>query len=237
MVRQQPWSCVPSAEGRSQEGPVLAAELLRAARRLPQGTVGVAGDRRSPCPGQLAYRMQEGSWIFSGSGARRRRAAYLVGDHRRRPVGSARSATSACRSSRCAASDPPDTRHTGSDAARRITRPLTEVHGLKIAFVLYDQNSWLTPISYVEAFFGLEKPGPHLVGIAETAGGCRGHCGRLALPYSVLYAKGGTAAGMPVCQHAQLTIAAGSGSQHNRCSRAPAEVVAVPDWQRAGLGR
>src|SRR5215831_4358521 len=95
------------------------------------------------------------------------------------PVGSARSATSACRSSRCAASDPPDTRHTGSDAARRITRPLTEVHGLKIAFLLYDQNSWLTPISYVEAFFGLEKPGPHLVGIAETAGGCRGHCGRL----------------------------------------------------------
>jgi hypothetical protein len=71
---------------------------------------------------------------------------------------------------------------------------------------------------------------------SETAGGCRGHCGRRLLRYSVLHARGGTLAGVPVCQHAQLTIAAGSGCQHHRCSRAPDEVVAVPERPPADPG-
>jgi hypothetical protein len=44
-------------------------------------------------------------------------------------------------------------------------------------------------------------------------------------------------AGMPVCQHTQLRIGAGSGSQHNKGSRAPGEVVAVPERPPADPGR
>jgi hypothetical protein len=40
---------------------------------------------------------------------------------------------------------------------------------------------------------------------------------------------------MPVWQYAQLTIAACSRSQDNKCSRAPCEVVSVPDRQPADL--
>jgi len=37
--------------------------------------------------------------------------------------------------------------------------------------------------------------------------------------------------------YVQLTVASDSGSQGNKCSRGPCEVVAVPERQPAGLGR
>jgi hypothetical protein len=63
-----------------------------------------------------------------------------------------------------------------------------------------------------------------------------GHSGRRALLYFGA-ARGATVAAMPVWRYVQLTVAAGSGSQDNKCSRAPCEVVAVPERQPAGLGR
>ena len=54
---------------------------------------------------------------------------------------------------------------------------------------------------------------------------------------SVLDARGGTVVAMPLWQYAQLRITVGSRSPDNKCSRAPCEVVPVPDRQPADRGR
>jgi hypothetical protein len=67
-----------------------------------------------------------------------------------------------------------------------------------------------------------------------------GHCGRRALLYFGDVRQGVRQwVAMPVWQYAQLTIAAcsRSRSQDNKCSRAPWEVVPVPERQAADLGR
>jgi hypothetical protein len=59
---------------------------------------------------------------------------------------------------------------------------------------------------------------------------------RALLYFGCCAASGATVVAVAVWQYAQLTVAAGSGSQDSKCSRAPWEVVPVPERRPAGLG-